>query len=91
MVAAGLNPDVTTLLLAEGVCSVAVMSAVGPSSQRVWNTEMIVGGNRAEAALPRGLDGPDRPPERQPLVSDLHQRHMDAQVHAGLLSDSAGA
>jgi hypothetical protein len=27
---------------------------------------MIVGGNRAEAALPRGLDGPNQPPERQP-------------------------
>jgi hypothetical protein len=47
---------------------------------------VVVGRNRREAALPRGVDRPTQPLERKALLSELYERQMDAEVHAAMLS-----
>jgi hypothetical protein len=49
---------------------------------------VVVRRDRGEAALPGGVDGPRQPPERELLLSELHQRQMDPELHIGMLSAS---
>ena len=57
--------------------------AVGAVEPRRLKEEVVVGGNRGEAALPRGVDRAAETRERLPLVAELHQRQMKAEFQTG--------
>ena len=63
-------------------------SAVGPSSQGVWKTKWSLA---ETAANPQSLAASTvclQPPERERLLAELHQRQVDAELHAAMLSAS---
>ncbi len=48
----------------------------GPREQ-----EVVVGGDRGESTLPRGVDRARKPARREPFSAEVDQRQMDAGIH----------
>ena len=71
--------------------SIMLASAVGPSSQGVWKTKWSLAETAAKPHSRAASTAASQPPERQPLLSERHQRQMDAEVHIARLSDSGPA
>ena len=51
--------------------------------------EMVVGRDGREPALPSRVNRPLEPPEREPFVSELHQRQINPQINESIVSDFA--
>ncbi len=62
-------------------------SAVGPSSQGVWKTKWSLV-ESGESAVSGGVDGPLEPPQGEPLLAELHQRQMYAEIHPTIVPAS---
>ena len=46
---------------------------------------MVVGRNSGESAVSGGVDGRLQPLERERLLTELHQRQVDAELHPTIL------
>ncbi len=42
---------------------------------------MVVGRESGESAVSGGVDCPLQPPQGEPLIAELHQRQMYAEIH----------
>jgi hypothetical protein len=47
--------------------------------------EVIVRGDRCEAAVPRGVNGAHETREGLPLLSELHEWQVDAELQSGVI------
>jgi hypothetical protein len=69
-------------------CGKATSTTVRPTLKlapcaRNVKEEVVVGRNRDEAALTRGVDRAAKTRERLPFVAELHQRQMKAKFQTG--------
>ena len=63
-------------------------SAVGPSSQGVWKTKWSLAETAANPQSLAASTAASQPPQGEPLLAELHQRQMDAELHPPMLSAS---
>jgi len=63
-------------------------SAVGPSEPGRLEDEVVVGRESGESAVSGGVDGPLEPPQGEPLLAELHQRQMYAEIHPTIVPAS---
>ncbi len=58
----------------------------GPVEPGSGEDEMVVGGERRKAALERRIHGLLEPGEGLPLMPELHQRQMHAEIHSATIA-----